>query len=25
VLAVSLHVYGVGADRISTGVNRIYA
>jgi hypothetical protein len=25
VLAVSLHVYGVGQDRISTGVNRIYA
>lgn len=25
VLAISLHVYGVGADRISTGVNRIYA
>jgi hypothetical protein len=25
VLAVSLHVYGVAQDRISTGVNRIYA
>lgn len=25
VLAVSLHVYGVARDRISTGVNRIYA
>jgi predicted metal-dependent enzyme (double-stranded beta helix superfamily) len=25
VLAISLHVYGVAADRISTGVNRIYA
>lgn len=25
VLAVSLHVYGVAADRIATGVNRIYA
>lgn len=25
VLAVSLHVYGVAADRIGTGVNRIYA
>ena len=25
VLAVSIHVYGVGKDRISTGVNRIYA
>jgi predicted metal-dependent enzyme (double-stranded beta helix superfamily) len=25
VLAISLHVYGVGADRIATGVNRIYA
>ncbi|HSF21818.1 MAG TPA: cysteine dioxygenase family protein [Burkholderiales bacterium] len=25
VLAISLHVYGVGADRISNGVNRIYA
>jgi predicted metal-dependent enzyme (double-stranded beta helix superfamily) len=25
VLAISLHVYGVGPDRISTGVNRIYA
>jgi len=24
-VAVSLHVYGVAADRISTGVNRIYA
>ena len=24
VLAVSLHVYGVAADRIATGVNRIY-
>jgi predicted metal-dependent enzyme (double-stranded beta helix superfamily) len=24
VLAISLHVYGVAADRISTGVNRIY-
>jgi predicted metal-dependent enzyme (double-stranded beta helix superfamily) len=24
VLAVSLHVYGVGADRVATGVNRIY-
>jgi predicted metal-dependent enzyme (double-stranded beta helix superfamily) len=24
VLAVSLHVYGVAADRITTGVNRIY-
>jgi predicted metal-dependent enzyme (double-stranded beta helix superfamily) len=25
VLAISLHVYGVGADRIATGVNCIYA
>ena len=25
VLAVSLHIYGVAADRIATGVNRIYA
>ncbi len=25
VLAISLHVYGVAKDRISTGVNRIYA
>jgi predicted metal-dependent enzyme (double-stranded beta helix superfamily) len=25
VLAVSIHAYGVAADRISTGVNRIYA
>lgn len=25
VLAVSIHVYGVGKDRIATGVNRIYA
>jgi len=25
VLAVSLHVYGVAADRIASGVNRIYA
>ena len=25
VLAISLHVYGVGPDCISTGVNRIYA
>lgn len=25
VLAISLHVYGVGSDRISTGVNRNYA
>jgi len=25
VLAISLHVYGVSPDRISTGVNRIYA
>jgi predicted metal-dependent enzyme (double-stranded beta helix superfamily) len=25
VLAISLHVYGVGSDRIATGVNRIYA
>jgi predicted metal-dependent enzyme (double-stranded beta helix superfamily) len=25
VLAVSLHVYGVAKDRISTGVNRVYA
>jgi predicted metal-dependent enzyme (double-stranded beta helix superfamily) len=25
VLAISLHVYGVGPDRISTGVNRVYA
>jgi predicted metal-dependent enzyme (double-stranded beta helix superfamily) len=25
VLAISLHVYGVGADRIAAGVNRIYA
>ena len=25
VLAISLHVYGVAADRIATGVNRIYA
>jgi len=25
VLAISLHVYGVGADQIATGVNRIYA
>ncbi len=25
VLAISLHVYGVGADRIATGVNRIYS
>jgi predicted metal-dependent enzyme (double-stranded beta helix superfamily) len=25
VLAVSIHVYGVAKDRISTGVNRIYA
>ena len=25
VLAVSLHVYGVPADRIATGVNRIYS
>lgn len=25
VLAISLHVYGVGADRIATGVNRTYA
>lgn len=25
VLAVSLHVYGVGADRVATGVNRIIA
>lgn len=24
VLAISLHVYGVSADRIATGVNRIY-
>ncbi|MGH8661634.1 MAG: cysteine dioxygenase, partial [Burkholderiales bacterium] len=24
VLAVSLHVYGVAADRVATGVNRIY-
>jgi predicted metal-dependent enzyme (double-stranded beta helix superfamily) len=23
-VAISIHVYGVGADRISTGVNRIY-
>lgn len=23
--AVSLHVYGVGADRVSTGINRVYA
>lgn len=25
VLAISLHIYGVGADRIATGVNRIFA
>jgi hypothetical protein len=25
VLAISLHVYGVGGDRIATGVDRIYA
>lgn len=25
VLAISLHVYGVGAEHIATGVNRIYA
>lgn len=25
VLAISLHIYGVAKDRISTGVNRIYA
>lgn len=25
VLAISLHIYGVARDRISTGVNRIYA
>jgi predicted metal-dependent enzyme (double-stranded beta helix superfamily) len=25
VLAISLHVYGVAADRVSSGVNRIYA
>lgn len=25
VLAVSLHVYGIAQDRISTGVNRVYA
>jgi hypothetical protein len=24
VLAISLHVYGVAADRVSSGVNRIY-
>ena len=24
-VAVSLHVYGTGADRISTGVNRLIA
>ena len=24
-LAISLHVYGIGSDRISSGVNRIYA
>ena len=24
-VAISLHVYGVGADRIATGVNRIFA
>jgi predicted metal-dependent enzyme (double-stranded beta helix superfamily) len=23
--AISLHVYGVGADRVSTGINRVYA
>ncbi len=23
-LAISIHVYGVGADRITTGVNRVY-
>jgi hypothetical protein len=24
-VAISLHVYGVGSDRIASGVNRIYA
>lgn len=24
-LAISLHVYGVGADRVNTGINRVYA
>ncbi|MBC7781813.1 MAG: cysteine dioxygenase family protein [Proteobacteria bacterium] len=24
-LAISIHVYGVGADRIVTGINRVYA
>ena len=23
--AISLHVYGVGADRVTTGINRVYA